>query len=132
MSSNKGKIIANDFVNDDFITVPRVAVRAFIYKCVVVQKTINSLKNTNINIVMHHFKLDNKDRLKIKHMINKILHRANDKLPPINFGPDKIQKIHYNKSSEDQRKNQKKKRKSKIQIFFWRQTTTNLMIVDEK
>lgn len=85
MSHNKGKIIAEDFFDgsDEPEIIYRSDVRAYIYTQVYLNQNIQNLSQKNIDNVMLHFNLLEKDRNKIKNMIYIILHRNNFKSPPL-------------------------------------------------
>lgn len=85
MSHNRGKTIGHDFFNADAnpICIKRQEIRAFVFDCVHNTNIIRNLSKKSINIVMHKFKLKEKDRNKIKKIINVIIHRDNRRLPPI-------------------------------------------------
>lgn len=85
MSHNKGKIIAEDFFDgsDEPKIIYRSDIRSYIYTQVYLNQNIKNLSKKNINNVMHHFNILEKDRNKIKNMMNIILHRNNFKSPPL-------------------------------------------------
>lgn len=96
MTHNQGKRIGGDFLNKIKKIVPRLEIREFIYQNVL-KKNIINLSKRDVNIVMLRFKLHDKDRNKIKKMIDVILHRNNDNLPPIKYRKnqfDNYQELH--------------------------------------
>lgn len=93
MNYNRGKTIAKDFWSSDKLpkSIPRTLIRAYIYDCVHLDKSMSNLSKRNINQVMNHFNLHQKQRAKIKNMISVILNRDNENLPPIlheNYGDE--------------------------------------------
>lgn len=84
MSHNLGKIIGGDFLSKQKTLIPRLAVRAFIYKNVLNNK-IRDLSNRSIKFVMNKFSMLDKGKNKVKHLIENILRRDNVKLPAIIF-----------------------------------------------
>lgn len=82
---NKGQRVGGDFSSSDQPpkVIHRTIVRAFIYKCVYINSTICNASRKNIDMVMDEFKMQTKDRNKVKQMILGIINRNNNILPPI-------------------------------------------------
>lgn len=110
MNHNRGKTIAKDLWSADKSPklIPRTRIRAYIYDCVYFDKCITNLRKTNINQVMNHFNLNQKQRTIIKNMISVILNRDNDNLPPI---------LHENENYTDEMKNVRYQLKA-IMVWF--------------
>lgn len=84
MAKNKGQKIGCDFFSKNNSTVSRLKIRAFIYNHVLNQRISNQNKSA-IRFVMDNFNLRDIDFIKVKKMIEIILHRDNKHLPPIIF-----------------------------------------------
>lgn len=83
MTHNRGLKIAGDFKQTNDKIIPRQKIRAFIYYCIAVQGIIENTSKNCINIVMDRYNLKIEARNKVKKMIEVILKRDNDNLPPI-------------------------------------------------
>lgn len=96
----KDQIVGGDFLSSDHPPkiIPRAAIRAFIYECIVINSKICNIKNKKVKMVMDHFHMQEKDWNKVKKMILIILNRDNKILPPITYEPQ-------NSDDDDKRRN---------------------------
>lgn len=103
MAHNRGKSIGGDFCGKFKNIIPRTAIREFIY-INVINGRITDLSKRSIRFVMIKFNMCANDKNKVKKMINVILHRNNQILPPIKFINDNYNTTTEEKMDERQQK----------------------------